>query len=61
MMPLSPAVFYHNVVPFGPTGSAESLAKRSYLRSLRAGRPGDEKTDYRHRLLLRTERAGCCE
>src|ERR1700730_171245 len=55
-VPLRPAVFYHHVLSFDPAGSAESLAECGCKRSKRTGRPGAEKSDHRHRLLLRAPR-----
>src|SRR6516162_8950739 len=56
-MTLRPAVFDHHVLSFSPARLAESLVERSYKRSGGAGRPHAEKTDHRHRPLLRARGA----
>src|SRR5882672_5025903 len=53
-MALRPAVFDRQILSLHVAGFAQSLAERGHKRCRRrAGRPGVEDADHRHRLLLR--------
>src|SRR5262245_2923120 len=53
-MALCPAVFDRQILSLDVAGFAQSLAERVHKRCRRrAGRPGVEDADHRHRLLLR--------
>src|SRR5437016_3380425 len=61
-MVLRPAVFDRQILSHDVAGFAQSLAERAHKRSSRrAGPPGVEDADHRHRLLrARSERPSDC-
>src|SRR5437764_7441383 len=60
-MALRPAVFDRHILSLDVAGFAQSLAERVHKRcARRAGRPGVEDADHRHRLLLRAPRERPC-
>src|SRR6516162_8357723 len=58
VMVLGPAVFDREILTFDIAGFVQSLAKGSQLWCERCRRPGAEKADHWHRLLLRAH--GTC-
>src|SRR6266513_1123005 len=60
-MALRKAVFDRYILSFDVAGFAQSLEERGYKRCRRrAGRPGVEDADHRHRLLLRARSERPC-
>src|SRR5437016_8964107 len=60
-MALRPAVFDRHILSFDVAGFAQSLEERGNKRCRRrAGRPGVEDADHRHRLLLRARSERPC-
>src|SRR5437016_1860931 len=62
-MALRPAVFDRQILSLDVAGFAQSLAERGHKRCRRrrrAGRPGVEDADHRHRLLLRARSERPC-
>ena len=53
VLALRPAEFQRDILPFLVTGFRETFAECGYLLRSRSGRAGIEKSDHRHRRLLR--------
>ena len=59
-LPVSPAKFERNVLAFDVSGLLEALAKSAQILREGYGRCGVQKSDHRHRRLLRARRERPC-